>query len=226
LEREQPDCVCLQEMPEQFIGELQALGYFVTFAPMTVEEKEEIYLWGVGMATKVPVPVRAVRYFGNTTGTAVHQSRQDETNSVSYRYLMAEVPTEGGVIPVATTHLLVTPDGKENDEQNRCVEALLGVVLDEANHVFCGDFNMPRGYNANYERFLEHYVDAIPKDHTSSLDRTLHRMGDNPNLNAPIFDAYMVDYIFTQRPYVAKNVRLEFGVSDHAAVIADIEIAG
>lgn len=36
----------------------------------------------------------------------------------------------------------------------------------------------------------------------------------------------MVDYIFTQPPYDVKNVKLVFGVSDHAAIIADISIEG
>lgn len=222
--RQNPDCICLQEMPEVYLGTLQSLGYYVTYAPMMVEHKAEPYICGVGMATKQPVPIKVVRYFGNA-GLSIHRPREDEMGTVSYRYLSAAVPTAAGDIHVVTTHMLVTPDGRENAEQNACVDALFAAVDNEPPHIFCGDFNMPRGYNKNYERFLERYTDAVPASYASSLDRTLHRMGNNPTLNEPIFDRYMVDYVFTQPPFVAKNVTLEFGVSDHAAVIADIEIA-
>lgn len=43
-------------------------------------------------------------------------------------------------------------------------------------------------------------------------------------IDQPIFEEYMVDYIFTQSPYWADNVKLKFGVSDHAAVIAEINV--
>ncbi len=81
---------------------------------------------------------------------------------------------------------------------------------------------MPRGYNTNYTQFCAHYTDEIPNTYTSSLDRTLHRLGSRSDLNAPIFDIYMVDYIFSQPPYRVTDVSLMFGVSDHAAVQAQI----
>ena len=81
---------------------------------------------------------------------------------------------------------------------------------------------MPRGHNKLYEVITQKYTDTIPRHYRSSLDRNLHRLGKKTDLNQPIFDAYMVDYIFTQPPFEASDIHLEFGVSDHAAVIGNI----
>jgi hypothetical protein len=83
--------------------------------------------------------------------------------------------------------------------------------------------NMPRGYNANYEHFIKRYIDTIPKQYMSSLDRNLHRLGSDPDLKSPMFESYMVDYIFSQPPYIVEDVLLHFGVSDHAGVTAIIK---
>jgi endonuclease/exonuclease/phosphatase family metal-dependent hydrolase len=65
------------------------------------------------------------------------------------------------------------------------------------------------------------YQDEIPKHYQSSLDRNLHRLG-KVKLDQPIFDKFMVDYIFAKPEYEVTGERLEFGVSDHAAVVAHI----
>jgi len=39
---------------------------------------------------------------------------------------------------------------------------------------------------------------------------------------AHLFTHFMVDYIFIQPPYRAENVEFIFGVSDHAAVVAEV----
>ena len=68
---------------------------------------------------------------------------------------------------------------------------------------------------------MSFYTDTIPANYTSSLDKTLHRKGDDPS-RAHLFTDFMVDYLFTKPDYQASDVRLEFGISDHAAVVATI----
>ena len=106
--------------------------------------------------------------------------------------------------------------------QTNSVEKLIALLSNRPAHILCGDFNIPRGYNSNYELITKHYTDTIPSTFTSSLDRTLHRDGSKTNLHTPIFDVYMVDYIFTKEPYQVSDVQLQFGISDHAGVIATI----
>ena len=81
--------------------------------------------------------------------------------------------------------------------------------------------NIPRHHNFLYEKFLEQYKDNIPAEYKSSLDKSMHLFGNDSEKNV-LFTDYMVDYIFSQAPYRVQNVRLEFGISDHAAVIADV----
>lgn len=224
LEREKPDCICLQEMPSAFIPTLQALGYHSTFAPMMYDQftapKDSI---GVGIATRITVDTTTRYYYGNTTVVLPYEKVR-EFETTSFPYIVSTVIIDEIPYVIATTHLPVTKDGLESPDQNDAIDILLQQLAPMLPHVLCGDMNMPRGYNTNYSKFTQRYTDTIPQTYTSSLDGNLHRLGTaNPQeLNAPIFDIYMVDYIFTQAPYEAQNVRLEFGVSDHAAIIADI----
>ena len=143
--------------------------------------------------------------------------------ATSYPVVCATIArSDGQMYSIATVHLMVTPDGKEIPAQTASVKKLLKFLDTKEPHILCGDFNIPRGYNTNYHLFTDKYIDTIPHLYTSSLDRTLHRDGNNPELHSPIFDIYMVDYIFSQPPYSVSDVRLEFGVSDHAAVLAQI----
>jgi hypothetical protein len=75
-----------------------------------------------------------------------------------------------------------------------------------------GDFNAPRGKEI-FSIFTEKLKDNIPLNYETSLDENLHRAGKL---------TYMVDGCFTTPEYVASDVELRFGVSDHAAVLATI----
>ncbi len=223
ITKSRPDCLALQEMPESYGPTLTSLGYHYTFAAMSIEEKDGVpYVAGIAIATRTPHTARTVIYFGNR-GELKNYERNKQPETVTYPYISALVHDGTGVAyQVVTTHLIVTPDGREDDEQNEACVALLAALASEPPHAICGDFNMPRGYNTNYERFTKHYTDTVPTSYTSSLDREFHRCGNRTDLNAPIFDIYMVDYLFTQDSYRAENVRLEFGISDHAALLADL----
>jgi endonuclease/exonuclease/phosphatase family metal-dependent hydrolase len=225
IEREQPDCICLQEAPDSFVHNLEQLAYFSEFAFMSNynQDGDEVQS-GVIVASRFKMTTHTVYYA--EVGTPEKPARvggRSLVNKHPYLFASIEIPLEG-TFCIATTHMTVTADGHADEAQTAGVTNLITLLANEVPHILCGDFNMPRGYNTNYERFLPHYTDAIPKTYGSSLDRTLHWAGkvDQSTLNAPIFDIYMVDYIFTQAAYEAHNVRLEFGVSDHAAVIADI----
>lgn len=123
---------------------------------------------------------------------------------------------------IATTHFTWTQDGETaGQEQITDMLSFIKKVEQLPPHVICGDFNIPRNHNYLYEALTAKYTDEIPMHYKSSMDKQLHRLGNDPD-KAIIFEEFMVDYIFTEQPYVAKDVRLEFGVSDHAAVVATI----
>lgn len=227
LRDEQPDVLCLQEAPEYFCQTLKALGYTCHYAPMKIETVNgETYNAGVLIGSKLPMVVREQYYVGTRDFITVHKVDVNSSPIDVHPYLMATVKDSDGIeYNIATTHLMVTADGLTDENQQKGFAALMTFLDDEAPHVLCGDMNMPRGYNVLYEEMVKRYKDEIPKEYGSSLDRDLHQAGKEKKLNAPIFDVYMVDYIFTKPPYQAENVRLQFGVSDHAAVIGDISQA-
>ena len=217
-----PDVLCLQEMPAAFTHTLFTLGYFVTFAPMShhnsVAPGDTL---GIGLATRIPTTT-TIHYYMSKTGSPQAHNKHD-AHSKSYPVITGTILDRNTTsYTIATTHLFDTWNGLESDDQTECVEKLLAYTSTLPPHLLCGDMNMPRGYNTSYELFCQQYADTIPATYTSSLDRNLHRAGNRTDLNAPIFDIYMVDYIFSQPTYTVENVQLHFGVSDHAAVTAEI----
>jgi len=216
-----PTVLCLMEAPSAILPLLATRGYFTAFAPMCTDNPVAPGdVLGVVLATSVP-HTSTTTYYTSTYARIVPHDKHD-AHSKSYPLITATIIYEGSPYTIATTHLYDTSDGHENAEQTASIDSLLVELQKLPPHVLCGDFNMPRGYNTNYERFCDPYTDTIPATYTSSLDRTLHRAGNRTDLNAPIFDIYMVDYLFTQAPYIAQDVRLVFGVSDHAAVVANV----
>jgi endonuclease/exonuclease/phosphatase family metal-dependent hydrolase len=220
---ELPDTLCLQEAPDLFADALHTLGYATSFAPMIIRQQlGREFIEGVMIASRFPFTAKTSYYY-RAQPTIVQFNETDKEGTISHPILMAAVatPTEGTYM-IGTTHIMVTKDGAESEHQRKGITALLHQLASEVPHILCGDFNMPRGYNPLYTDVTKQYTDTIPLHYASSLDRNLHRLGNNPQLTRPIFDTFMVDYIFTQPPYQAHNVRLQFGVSDHAAVVADI----
>ncbi len=217
-----PHCLALQEAPAGVVDKLVRLGYFVSFVPMTYEASVAPGdTLGVIIATIAPATF-TTHYYSAKYGTPTPFNPQDQ-HTKAYPIVHATLTVDSQRVTIGTTHLLDTFDGLANADQTACVEALLAYTKTLPPHILIGDFNMPRGYNTNYERFLAAgYTDHVPQSYTSSLDRTLHRKGNATDLNAPIFDIYMVDYLFGMAPYSVTDVTLTFGVSDHAALSATI----
>lgn len=223
LVRENADVVCLQEANEKHENILKSLGYYTSFLPIQIENRDnEMLPEGIMVGSKQPPKTKSQYYF------SPHKELQlgDVKNMRgTYRqgYISAEVMTDSVTYIIVTTHFTWTPNGEiPNQNQIEDTEILLSLLRNEKPHILCGDMNIPRHHNPLYARFLEYYTDSIPKEYKSSLDKTYHRLGNDPEKDV-LFNDYMVDYVFTQPPYNARNVRLEFGVSDHAAIVAEIE---
>jgi endonuclease/exonuclease/phosphatase family metal-dependent hydrolase len=220
LNKENPDFLCMQEVPKSFAKELHNIGYYTTFAPRhnTILNETQEGL-GVLFASKTTHQSKVVYYHGSET--EARALTVPTSKEMSFPYIIASINTEHGNYTIATTHLAVTKDGRVDEFQSMLMDNLLQQLSTEASHCICGDFNMPRGFNTLYAKVIERYTDNIPPHYTSSLDKNLHRLG-NQTLDEPIFEKYMVDYIFSQAPYQVSDVQLHFGVSDHAAVSAYI----
>ena len=216
---ERPEVICLQECPSIMSEILSDRQYYVSFTPLTLRECSDPKCQeGILLASLLPHH-SAVHYYRTGIDELRIFKKEDYYHTMKKAVLYADV----GGIHVATTHFTWTPEGSEpNEYQYQEMQLLLQYLDRLPPHVLCGDFNIPRGYNPIYEQYLlPRYVDAVPAEYTSSLDPTAHRMGNVPE-KQHLFTQYMVDYIFTQKPLSAQDVRLIFEVSDHAAVVGEI----
>lgn len=222
LDGQNPDIVCLQEADEKIINFLENKGYFTSFLPIIKRQNPEgITDEGVVLAAKEMKNVQENYYYYPKNGIDLQNyARHRETTAQGY--IIADCLVAGVSYRVSSTHFTWTARGDiASPEQTEDMKNLLEGLSTQPTHILCGDFNIPRGFNPLYKVLLEQYVDTVPDRYASSLDKTLHRMG-NVASRSHLFTHFMVDYIFTQPPYRAENVELIFGVSDHAAIVADI----
>jgi endonuclease/exonuclease/phosphatase family metal-dependent hydrolase len=221
LQKESPDVIALMEVPENMCGWLQEQGYQTSFVPMTIRtQNDTTFTEGILLASKTPHTSSSHYYRRDSEKICAFDSK-DKFNTCSHAILFAEI----GAFNIATTHFTWNPVGEIADElQKKEMQILLEITRKLPVHILCGDMNIPRNCNELYETLCKHYTDNIPSYYQSSLDRTLHWRRDDPT-RAKLFDDFMVDYVFTQPPYAASDVRLQFGISDHAAVVAHLSIS-
>ena len=233
LNKELPDALCLQEIFEIDAARLaERLGMHHLFAPMTLrnpefKEPEPPELpFGVAMFSRTPFMDVSVQEYHSTGNPLLpHGGKNMETRRMSIRQVLlsAKIPYDDEIFHIATTHLTWTFDGMPNQYQEEDVHALLDLLSRMPGDVaLCGDFNMPRHFNALYDLFIRRYSDAIPQSYVSSIDLSLHRSRNNPAAVANLCN-YMVDYLFLSNGYLASNVHFQSGVSDHYALIADLK---
>lgn len=219
LEREQPDVLCLQELFENHVAEFEhALSAASYFVPMHLEKTGETM--GLGIFSRLPISdCSAAQYAGERGAlTTFLDGTPEEKNKTSKRILVGATIDS---IRILTTHFTWTPDGQADDFQRADVRSLVQDLEKEKDFVLCGDFNAPRGGEI-FSLFAARYTDTIPTHYQTSLDPNLHRVG--PTLfRTQNMHTYMVDGLFSTPAYQVSDVRLEFGVSDHAAVVATID---
>jgi endonuclease/exonuclease/phosphatase family metal-dependent hydrolase len=169
--------------------------------------------------------IQAAYYLNAMSELPQFDSTRGIESILEVKYGVQSAIVDHGGVPyhIATTHFTWTPDGAvPSDAQHESMRAFLAHIKTLPAHVISGDFNIPRHHNPLYGELMQHYKDAIPQTLSSSLDPTLHRLGNDPDKHH-LFTDYMVDYVLVQEPYRAEDVRLEFGISDHAAVVAHIK---
>jgi endonuclease/exonuclease/phosphatase family metal-dependent hydrolase len=227
IEREAPDVVCLQEIFEIHLHHFESLGYTTTFVPMVRKMLDGVNT-NLGIVICSRLEVKDIRpiYFHDMSGEIHDYDTEHKVLAVNNASLMVTVTCDEKEYRMGTTHFTWTPDGKNPSEsQVRDMDTFCTLLKTEKPHIMCGDFNIPRNINPLYPKLTEYYTDTVPLSYASSLDKDIHRCGNDP-LKQHMFTSFMVDYIFTQPPYIASDVHLQFGISDHASVIATITYTG
>ncbi len=214
----QPDVLCLQELERRFVPEFeQAVGPGI-FVPLRLMQGEEE---GIGIFSRHPIASHsAVQYSAGASEIQEFDGSSYDANYASSRFilLVADIEAQQGRFRIGTTHFPVTPKGSVTAYQREDMDRLLVELAKLEELVLVGDFNAPRGGEI-FSRLADAYTDHVPAEYKTSLDIARHRNGKD---HARELADKMVDGIFSTPGYRVTNVRLQDGVSDHCAIVAEV----
>lgn len=215
LSKQKPDVLCVQELLERDVPRFEEqYGPCIAFAPTCfVPRPEGEQTEGVGIFSLLSNQGVIERYYVGSRDSV----RLDDGHSDVGTHVLVGADIEGHRI--LTTHFTWTQKGMSTDEQKAHAKSLFAELDTLEEFVLCGDFNAPRKVETA-AMFIHRYTDNIPPQYETSIDIDLHRAGKT---HASDLQDKMVDYLFTTPMYKASDVKLQFGVSDHAAIIATIE---
>ena len=222
-QKEKADIVCLQEIYKEDLEEFaNKLEMEAVFAPMSnigkkVHTEPPFFPYGVGILSVLPIRNIQAPYYRGTEEEAKTKPFSGSSKDDAHPLLYVTVQKESKDFTIGTTHLTWSPDGKADDAQRRDVKSLLSILEGIPEFILCGDFNAPRGGEI-FDAIAQRYTDNIPAEYTTSIDTDLHRDGAKMR-----HKSLMVDGLFTTSHYECSNVRLVRGVSDHCAIVAEIQ---
>lgn len=214
----QTDVLCLQEVVRSdFERWRDQLGMHGAFAPMVDIFKNSHQQFGVAILSKSPITLTDSIYYGATPADSTwwreyHKPGDAVPHTV---LLVAQAEYGGKTFTFGCTHFSWSDGGKSTVEHTHNMERLLKATQRYSDLILAGDFNAPRG-RETFAMLNQHFKDNIPASITTTIDGKLHRAGDLP---------YVVDNIFTSKEYTLHNVHLVDNVSDHCAVVANVERA-
>ncbi|MEK9151505.1 MAG: endonuclease/exonuclease/phosphatase family protein [Patescibacteria group bacterium] len=215
IHREKPDVLCLQELLERdvpvFEKALDARGIFAPMGILPIRDAEEII--GVGIFSRLPMSDRQSHHYARY-GDRLRLWTDETANPVDRMLLSTTITVDATPYTIATTHFTWTPDGEATERQRKDLPALLAVLAEYDEILFCGDMNAPRGREI-FDTIAKRYQDHIPPEYLTSLDPEFHRIKGKKHR--------MVDGLFSSQHYRAEDVRLQSGISDHMAIIATIQ---
>ena len=227
LESAHADVVCMQELMEYDIPFFEEiLGTKCHFAPETRHPAENRPgIMGNGIFSRLPVAEYVEHYYRGSRDemhdfdfTNTHTKDATEARVVS----QCDVEKDGVRFRIMTTHFTWTPKGGTDDYQRRDLKLVLGILSEAGEFVLAGDFNAPRMHEGKpgeiFSQIAAAYKDNIPAHYETSIDHQYHR--------APLEEIKdkMVDGLFTTPSYIATDVALHSGVSDHCAITATISL--
>ena len=220
LKRENPDIICFQEILEtdfpMFLKKMGFTGYFVpmsTFLIASVSSSEKIGS-GLAIMSKFPLEIEVHHYWGSMESVPehIHGNIPDSYNRM---LLVGKLTKNKDKFSIGNTHFTWSKDGLVDDYQKRDIVKLMDILAKYPEIIFCGDMNAPRGKEI-FGKLVSKYKDNIPSEITTTIDKNLHRAGDLQ---------HVVDVLFTTPQYVVSDIKIQDGVSDHMAIVAQISIS-
>jgi len=224
LKKEKADVVCLQELLDEdfelYKKELEMEGFRQIWHYQN--KVRTTYLELIGKKDSIAIFAKNIVDHGSTFFIGKEENLfkkydeyiANEEFQNNGAFLWVDIKNaDGKIFKFITTHLPVTKDGEVTPFQLEVIDALLKELGKIEGFVLCGDTNAPRG-KESFGRLAEKYKDNIPNEYKTSIDQNLHRVKGLQ---------YMVDGLFTTPNYIASNVKLIDGVSDHMAIVAEID---
>jgi endonuclease/exonuclease/phosphatase family metal-dependent hydrolase len=245
LKAEQPEVVCVQELFYVDIARIVAetgltLVHYVPVADVTEPNRhipDALGWWGnaqfIQSDTIAVEPLPMVYYKGQSnivisdtllsqeevrsqwsTQQVPHFMGDADPNAANRVVLHMNVTTPlAKTYHIMTTHFTWSPGGTSTPEQKEHATSLVNTFSEKTtNTIFCGDFNAPRG-GETFQILASRWKDNIPLNYTTSLDQNLHKGGKLQ---------LMVDGLFSDPEVQFSSVRLQDGVSDHMAIVAEV----
>ncbi|MBI2098098.1 MAG: endonuclease/exonuclease/phosphatase family protein [Candidatus Wildermuthbacteria bacterium] len=223
LEKEKPDIACLQEVCEADLKEFaKEFEMEAVFAQMSLIGKGEYTKppfapYGVGILSRLPIQSVQRPYYRGDEETAKQREFQGLSRDDPHPLLCASIKKGDQSFVVGTTHFTWTQNGEPDDLQRNDLVSLLRTLEKFPETVLVGDFNAPRG-RETFDTLARYYKDNIPAHYATSIDANLHHDGEKVRNKL-----LMVDGLFTTLQYECANVRLQDGISDHMAIVAEIQ---
>ena len=218
--KEQADVLCLQEVFAKDIQKIcQSTGLtkysFVSQAKVTKDNPHlpTNGLWGLCIFAKNLSKTRKHYYNGNANQIPEFFAYQDP-NSMNRCLLTVQTEIDSEIYQLASTHFTWSGEGKISDQQQENFAQLKSFLASYPEIIFSGDLNTPRGEQI-YDQLAEIYKDNIPAKIDTTVDGSIHKSGQDIRL--------VIDALFTSEHYQAKKVRVVGGVSDHKAIVAEIQ---
>ncbi len=224
FEARRPDVFCVQELLERDVALIsQLFKYKSDHVPLSMFQgsTDEGVPQGIGIFSNYPLfDIRVAYYAGDASQLPATIELDPATYKSGNRaVLLVSVDKDGKRYRIATTHFTWSEKGRATDLQREHLSRLIRLLESEKELILCGDFNLPRGGEL-FGELERNYKDNIPSHYKTSVDLTLHR---NRHDDSAELMNKMVDGLFTTVGYVARDVQLVPGLSDHMAIVASVE---
>lgn len=223
LEKEKADVFCFSEIFEEDIKNIRPLiniPYIFAhecYRPSMIKDGGDLKTFGIAIFSKNITWSDTFFVIGDPNLIPKFQRSADLKEKPHELYvpaIIAKIQFSKKEYFITNTHLTVTEQGESTNYSFEQAIKLIDYLKKYKEMIICGDFNSPRGGGV-FDYFCKFYKDNIPKKYKTSLDQNLHRV---KNLE------FMVDVFFSTKNYRIRNVKLIDGVSDHMAIVAEINL--
>jgi endonuclease/exonuclease/phosphatase family metal-dependent hydrolase len=221
FQKEKPDVVCLQEVYQVdmdfFSEKLKMTGYFSPMVNLTTNNKKHRFsdkgLWGVAIFTNLKIiKSNSKTYFGDSK--IIPEWTDKDPNCPNRVLAWIKILINNQELVIANTHFTWSGSGAISDLQRQTFTKLLNLIDKIKPDILCGDFNTPRGSEL-FDTLTNIYTDNVPENTKTTVDNKIHKAKAEINL--------VVDGLFTKKTLKTQNPRVVSGVSDHQAVVVEIQ---